>query len=422
MTIAELLKNCPQGMELKCTMWDKVILDHVDMNSNYPIRIKKMGGEIESLTENGCFNFDLGAKCVIFPTDKDTWYGFVPPLNFKDGDIVYFERYGNKYLAIFKKIRCNFLCTYTYFSNISISLSVASYDIKCLKEIRLATEKEKENLFKELKHQGYRWNAETKTLEKLINPKFKVGDIIKTKIKNCDYCHSSIVAEIRDNCFIIKTLDGFNHSYITDKLPFSKQDDWELVSEEIKPKFKVGDVVQDEDGYRVEITEVDIDDECYGYISKIANGIGGISFKEQDDWELVSDEIKPKFKVGDKIKRKNTNEEHTITEVTESTYEYSITKYCDGYITIKSQDEWELVNNKFDITTLVPFETKVLVRDNESQNWRPAIWGYYAENCGNYLHGVVGGSCWRYCIPYEGNEHLIGKDKDCDEFYQTWKE
>jgi hypothetical protein len=199
--------------------------------------------------------------------------------------------------------------------------------------------------------------------------------------------------------------------------PSKEQRDWNKFH-----KFKVGDVIQDEDGYRVEITEVNIDDECYGYISKIINGIGGISFKEQDDWELVSDEIKPKFKVGDKIKRKNTNEEHTITEVTEDRYEYSITKYCDGYITIKSQDEWELVNNKFDISTLVPFESRVLVRDNESHAWKPAIWGFLDENCGNHLYGVVGGNWFVMCIPFEGKEHLRGKIGDCDKFYQTWKE
>ena len=41
--IAELLKNCPKGMELDSTMWDNVVFDHVDMKSNYPIYIKKNG-------------------------------------------------------------------------------------------------------------------------------------------------------------------------------------------------------------------------------------------------------------------------------------------------------------------------------------------------------------------------------------------
>ena len=25
------------------------------------------------------------------------------------------------------------------------------------------------------------------------------------------------------------------------------------------------------------------------------------------------------------------------------------------------------------------------------------------------------------CIPYEGNQHLLGKTDDCDEYYKTWE-
>ena len=88
--VAELLKDCPMGMELDCTIWDNVVFDHVDMKSDYPIYIKKMGGE-EYLTEEGCFNFDLGAKCVIYPKGKTTWEGFVPPCKFKVGDRVRYK-------------------------------------------------------------------------------------------------------------------------------------------------------------------------------------------------------------------------------------------------------------------------------------------------------------------------------------------
>ena len=37
---------------------------------------------------------------------------------------------------------------------------------------RFATEEEKQKLFKAIKDNGYKWNAETKTLEKLVKPKF----------------------------------------------------------------------------------------------------------------------------------------------------------------------------------------------------------------------------------------------------------
>ena len=84
--IAELLKDCPKGMELDCVMWDNVVFDRVDEGSYYPIYIKKIGGGEESLTENGCFFANASAKCVIFPKGKTTWEGFVPSCKFKVGD------------------------------------------------------------------------------------------------------------------------------------------------------------------------------------------------------------------------------------------------------------------------------------------------------------------------------------------------
>lgn len=79
----------------------------------------------------------------------------------------------------------------------------------------------------------------------------------------------------------------------------------------------------------------------------------------------------------------------------------------------------KLVPDKFDINTLVPFESKVLVRSAKTGIWRPAIWGCYASASDCY--NVLGGICWLYCIPYEGNEHLLGTTNDCDDFYKTWE-
>lgn len=35
---------------------------------------------------------------------------------------------------------------------------------------------------------------------------------------------------------------------------------------------------------------------------------------------------------------------------------------------------------------------------------------------------ALGETCWRNCIPYEGNEHLSGTTDDCDDFYKNWEE
>lgn len=126
----------------------------------------------------------------------------------------------------------------------------------------------------------------------------------------------------------------------------------------------------------------------------------------------------PKFKVGDKIRHKTNNEDiiYEISAVYDDFYE--LVDYA-FMLDMKYQDSYELVPNKFDATTLVPFESKVLVRDTVKETWKPDFFGcLYDSNDCPYM--VVGGIRWKYCIPYEGNEHLLGTTNDCDEFYKNW--
>lgn len=60
-------------------------------------------------------------------------------------------------------------------------------------------------------------------------------------------------------------------------------------------------------------------------------------------------------------------------------------------------------NNK----KLRPF-TPVLVRDFDDDEWRANIFSHYKEDTKKY---VCTAYIWRYCIPYEGNEDLVGTDK-----------
>lgn len=53
-----------------------------------------------------------------------------------------------------------------------------------------------------------------------------------------------------------------------------------------------------------------------------------------------------------------------------------------------------------------PFD-KVLVRDNEGQIWNANYFSYYRENNKDFLYACMDNP-YRYCIPYEGNEHLLG--------------
>lgn len=58
---------------------------------------------------------------------------------------------------------------------------------------------------------------------------------------------------------------------------------------------------------------------------------------------------------------------------------------------------------------LKPFD-KVLVRDSKSDYWRATLFSHINEN-GCYYCMWAG---WTYCIPYEGNESLLGTTKDVE--------
>ena len=56
-----------------------------------------------------------------------------------------------------------------------------------------------------------------------------------------------------------------------------------------------------------------------------------------------------------------------------------------------------------------PFE-KVLVRDAESDKWRCAFYSHFEPN--SIYHHITVGSTYAMCIPFEGNEHLVGTTKN----------
>lgn len=300
--VAELLKDCPKGMELDCAMFENVTFIRVDMSrKQFPIEIAVSGSRSKYLTKEGCFHDTAllpEAKCIIFPKGKTTWEEFQRP--FKDGDILSYQFPGFENRSIYIYRNHPTMNTSYYVALSGDSDFIISYREGCAlngnnNTARLATEEEKEKLFRAIKDNGYKWNAETKTLQKL--PKFKVGDRIRHK----------------NDKTIIKTI---------------------------------------------------------GYVY-------------YDSYAL-----------------------------------------CDSHtLLFKDQDEWELVPNKFDINTLKPFD-KVLVRTkNFTPVWTIDFYDGYQPNVGGSFtpFGVVGGKYFQQCIPYEGNEHLRGTTKDCDEYFKNWK-
>lgn len=59
---------------------------------------------------------------------------------------------------------------------------------------------------------------------------------------------------------------------------------------------------------------------------------------------------------------------------------------------------------------LKPFD-KVLVRDDKEDQWSANIFSYQVRD----MFHCLGEGYWRYCIPYEGNEHLLGTTKEVED-------
>ena len=295
--VAELLKDCPKGMELDCTVFENLTFEEIDeVNSRILCNIQGDNGKIGiSFNKFGCYSELNQAKCVIFPKGKTTWKGFVPPIEFKDGDVIYNP--GIKAVAIFYKQTDNATISHC-FLNVVKELKICHYHCKLLSDWRLSSEEEKQKLFKAIKDNGYKWNVETKILERLIEPKFKVGDKI---VKKNGVCVPILITKVSDE------------------------------------------------------------------------------------------------------------------------YYYSNTESSVGVLSISEQDNYELVPNKFDIGSLKPFESRVLVRDKNTDKWKSSFWGFYdIDNAMNYPYECCGNS-FAQCIPYEGNEHLLGTTDDCDKFFKIWE-
>ena len=270
--IAELLKDCPSGMELDCTICENVYFDEV---TPYMIRcyIKN-----DAAYNSICFHHDGSyltcdkAKCVIFPKGRTTWEGFQRP--FKDGDIVFS---GVDLISIYKEeIREKFAIPrlHSYVSLSNSCMFKIDKDNWTLEGIRFATEEEKQKLFKAIEDNGYKWNEETKTLEEL--PKFKDGDVIA------------------NNTYIV-----IFHKL--DKIPNGTRNDvvyyhcWHR-KKSGDSKFKIDFGIGYESDFRFATDEEK---------QKLFDAIKDNGYKWVEETKTLEKLIIPKFKVGDKVVKKD---------------------------------------------------------------------------------------------------------------------
>ena len=89
-----------------------------------------------------------------------------------------------------------------------------------------STKEQRDLLFQKIKEVGYNWVAETKTLEKLVEPKFKVGDRVRHKETNKDDVYE--ITKVYD--------DSYGIAGFTWMIYMKYQDQYELVPNKFDPK------------------------------------------------------------------------------------------------------------------------------------------------------------------------------------------
>ena len=137
--IAELLKDCPKGMELDCALYDDVTLSAVSDNRDYkfPIKIAIGANRYRHLTKTGGYDIIPESKCVIYPKGKTTWEGFQRP--FKDGDILVSKA---KQPFIFQSFNSNNGCCSYCGIDAALQFRLHSDDWAYVNFLRFATEEE----------------------------------------------------------------------------------------------------------------------------------------------------------------------------------------------------------------------------------------------------------------------------------------
>lgn len=148
-----------------------------------------------------------------------------------------------------------------------------------------------------------------------------------------------------------------------------------LELEKIEPKFKEGDIVIDRNGDIILVSKAN-DSRIISNAILYTNG----------DFIVYSDAIT--YFVSDIRLASREERNKLFSALVREGYRYDEKRY-------------RLIKQEFK-----PFD-KVLIRDEDNQTWRACLFSHYREDL-YFPYVCVGCSAYKQCIPYEGNEYLLG--------------
>ena len=190
-------------------------------------------------------------------------------------------------------------------------------------------------------------------------------------------------------------------------------EDWYKVTNKAVIKQYISDIEEDNGG-KLNLTTLDIEKPK----KKPVFELGGLYvFNEEDeDGELtIIGKLIGKNEIEDTLTFGNQYEIENEKFVTDQAFYLRISIHeelreaTEGEA-ITFQEAYAIWEKSKKQSAFKPFD-KVLVRDSKSDNWRANLFGYIGKKDG-YYHCVYAN--WAYCIPYIGNESLLGTTKDVE--------
>ena len=307
----------------------------------------------------------------------------------EDGDVLAFD---DDTIVIFKDLY-NKTTFHSYCHIEDGVFSISELDCPDWWDIKFkpATKEQRDFLFQKIKEAGYRWNAEIKTLEKLTIPhtpeKFyiRIGDIPSNE-KSKIYKGDSAIGE-EDGVSVYNCIKLNNIYHIVMPLPLKEGQGItyeNLIQEIAQCRYEIE---KPRNVYLVSGMEIGKghDNEPLIKNVKILKDLTG-QFNTQNDsteeTKTLEKLVEPKFKVGDIItKRDSIENSWVVSSVSSEYYGLQLPKGSEGIGTLPiiDQDKYELIPNKFDITTLKPFDNCKYSLDN-GRTWKFAQYWYIMDN------------------------------------------
>lgn len=160
--------------------------------------------------------------------------------------------------------------------------------------------------------------------------------------------------------------------------------------------FKDGDVLSNEDGSFIFILNI------HGkYLTSFyASLVAGTGLNISDNFTACNNEI-------ERYRLATDSEKQRMIKALKKSKNPKAKEYLKRFFGIEEKPKYEFK----------PFD-KVLVRDDENEKWNISLFAREIVDDSDglsYKYECSNGILWDYCIPFEGNEHLLGTAENPEE-------